>query len=136
MNGLGTPTRPDASAGSGVMLASPVPNAIVTDNEIIANELSGNGHGGVVVHAHVPGGDFSGNVVSHNRIGREQRADRHFRPEDHRHLPRQRQPAVDRHQPQHHRPDYYGIFTAGDVTVVGHNRSHHVKINVDGVRTY
>ena len=68
-NGLATATAPDASAGSGVIMASPVPGGIVSGNRITLNEFSGNGHGGVVVHAHAPGDNFSGNSVTFNRIG-------------------------------------------------------------------
>jgi hypothetical protein len=69
-NGLSTPTAPDASAGSGVILASPTQNGIVKGNLITHNKFSGNGHAGVVVHAHAPGADFSGNVISFTCSGR------------------------------------------------------------------
>lgn len=68
-NGLATATAPDATAGSGVIMASPVPGGIVSGNNITLNEFHGNGHAGVVVHAHAPGDDFSGNAVTLNRIG-------------------------------------------------------------------
>ena len=68
-NGLATATAPDASAGSGVILARPIPGGQVKGNLIIGNEFSGNGHAGVVLHAHAPGSDFSGNAVLYNRIG-------------------------------------------------------------------
>jgi parallel beta-helix repeat protein len=68
-NGLQTATAPDASAGSGVILASPVQNGIVTGNTIQDNRFAGNGHAGVVVHAHAPGDDFSNNSIVGNVIG-------------------------------------------------------------------
>jgi hypothetical protein len=54
--------------GVGVDVADDL-GAPATHN-VIANRFAGNGYGGVVVHAHVPGGDFSGNVVSRNAPGR------------------------------------------------------------------
>lgn len=66
-NGLSTPTAPDASADSGVILASPIPGGIVTNNTITGNSFNGNGHGGVVIHAHAPS-NFAGNVITANRI--------------------------------------------------------------------
>jgi parallel beta-helix repeat protein len=68
-NGLQTATAPDASAGSGVILASPVQNGIVTGNTIQDNRFAGNGHAGVVVHAHAPGDNFSNNSIVGNVIG-------------------------------------------------------------------
>jgi nitrous oxidase accessory protein NosD len=67
-NGLGTPSAPNASAGSGVILAAPAAGGVY-DNFIAGNTFDGNGHAGFDVHAHAPGLDFSGNVVTGNRIG-------------------------------------------------------------------
>lgn len=126
-NGLSTPTAPDASAGSGVILASPVPNAIVTRNTILSNKLSGNGHAGVVVHAHAPGADFSGNLISKNLIGTNNvRTDAND--------PRTTGIYLGSLGPQtitvtgnKIHDDYFGIFTSGPVTVVSrHNLFHHV----------
>jgi hypothetical protein len=70
-NGLGTPSAPNASAGSGVIVADPgeAPGGGVYNNLITGNSFSGNGHAGVDVHAHAPNLNFSGNVVTFNRIG-------------------------------------------------------------------
>ena len=46
-----------------------VANDIVKGNLITHNKFSGNGHAGVVVHAHAPGADFGDNVISFNVIG-------------------------------------------------------------------
>lgn len=54
-NGLGTASSPDASAGSGIILADPGSAGGVYDNTISNNEFSGNGHGGVAMHVHSPG---------------------------------------------------------------------------------
>jgi nitrous oxidase accessory protein NosD len=67
-NGLGTPSAPNASAGSGVILAAPAVGGVY-DNVIDGNTFDGNGHAGFDVHAHSPGLNFSGNVVTGNRIG-------------------------------------------------------------------
>lgn len=118
-NGLATATAPDASAGSGVILASPIPGGIVKGNTITGNEFHGNGHGGVVVHAHAPGADFSGNSVTFNRIGTNNvRTDENDL--------RTTGVYLGSLSPQTIKvagnvigPDYYGIFTSGPVTVTG-----------------
>ncbi len=52
-NGLGSPTGTDASSGSGIILADPVPAPIggVYNNVVSGNEFQGNGHPGVVLVA-------------------------------------------------------------------------------------
>ena len=69
-NGLGTPSRPNASAGSGVILAAAGTKGGVWDNVISENRMSGNGHGGVAMHVHMKGPKFYGNRVVRNSIGR------------------------------------------------------------------
>lgn len=69
-NGLGTPGRPGASAGSGVILASPIRTGGVWDNTISYNRMSGNGHAGVAMHVHFRGPRFYGNRIIGNLIGR------------------------------------------------------------------
>lgn len=68
-NGLGSPSAPDASAGSGIILAGAAMTGGVYDNTIDGNTFNGNGHGGVALHAHAPGLNFGGNSVVGNRIG-------------------------------------------------------------------
>lgn len=69
-NGLGSPTAPDASSGSGVILAdgASVATGGVYDNVVSGNVFQGNGHPGVVLVAGEPG-DMNGNIVIGNRIG-------------------------------------------------------------------
>jgi nitrous oxidase accessory protein NosD len=118
-NGLSTPTAPDASAGSGVILASPEPNGIVTGNLIAHNEFSGNGHAGVVVHAHAPGADFSGNVISYNLIGTNNlRTDENDTQTTGIYLGSAVPQTITVSGNKIH-DDYYGIFTSGPVTVTG-----------------
>jgi parallel beta-helix repeat protein len=69
-NGLGTSSAPNASAGSGIILADPAPAGGVYGNMVSGNQFSGNGHAGVVIHAHFAGTNFSGNVITGNLIGR------------------------------------------------------------------
>jgi parallel beta-helix repeat protein len=75
-NGLGTPSAPNASSGSGIILAYGGPPAGITsasgayDNDLTSNVLAGNGHAGVAVHGHAPGVNFSGNRIEYNTIGR------------------------------------------------------------------
>jgi nitrous oxidase accessory protein NosD len=126
-NGLSTATAPDASAGSGVILASPVPNSIVTGNVILLNKFSGNGHAGVVVHAHAPGANFSGNAISRNLIGTNNvRTDESDTQTTGIYLGSLSPQTITVTGNQIH-DDYYGIFTSGPVTVTSkHNRFHHV----------
>ncbi len=120
-NGLATATAPDASAGSGVILASPIPGGIVSDNTITFNEFSGNGHGGVVVHAHVPGDNFSGNSVTYNTIGTNNlRTDENDLKTTGVYLGSASPLSI---TVDHNiiGPDYYGIFASGPVTITGGN---------------
>ena len=120
-NGLSTPTAPDASAGSGVILASPIPNGIVTGNTITQNSFKGNGHGGVVVHSHAPGADFGGNVISKNLIGTNNlRTDENDLQTTGIYLGSASALTITVSGNQIH-DDYYGIFTSGPVTLTGGN---------------
>ncbi len=69
-NGLGTPSRPNASSGSGVILAAAGKTGGVYDNLIAYNKMVGNGHGGVALHGHQKGPRFGGNRIIGNAIGR------------------------------------------------------------------
>ncbi|HEV7193707.1 MAG TPA: right-handed parallel beta-helix repeat-containing protein [Jatrophihabitantaceae bacterium] len=145
-NGLQTPTAPDASAGSGVILASPVPNGRVSGNLISGNEFDQNGHGGVVVHAHAPGANFTGNVISANRVKvnnvRSDEQDTQFTGiyigsaspltitvKDNNIGPGLG--ALDAGE-----ADYYGIFTAGPVTLIGDNTFNGTTKDVGSVPTF
>ncbi len=66
-NGLGTPSAPNASSGSGIILGAG--SGGVYNNVISHNFFVGNGHGGVALHAHAPGLNFSGNQILSNTIG-------------------------------------------------------------------
>jgi len=118
-NGLATPTAPDASAGSGVILASPVPGGVVSGNRITLDEFSGNGHGGVVVHAHAPGDDFSGNSVTLNRIGTNNLRDDENDTATTGVYLGSFSPLSIVVAGNLIGPDYYGVFTSGPVTVTG-----------------
>jgi parallel beta-helix repeat protein len=126
-NGLSTPTAPDASAGSGVILASPAPGGVVTGNTITLNVFNGNGHAGVVVHAHAPGADFSGNVISKNLIGTNNvRTDENDLQTTGIYLGSLTPQTFTVTGNQIH-DDYYGIFLSGPVTLAGgHNHFHKV----------
>ena len=55
-------------AGSGVVLATPLPGGAVYDNTVQDNTITGNGQSGVTVHSHVPGQFLNGNVITRNFI--------------------------------------------------------------------
>jgi Periplasmic copper-binding protein (NosD) len=135
-NGLGTPSAPDASSGSGIILAGSAGG--VYDNLVAGNSFNGNGHAGVVLHAHAPGLNFSGNVIVRNVIG----------------INNQRTDYADLETTAVYigdvsplsitvtgnviRGDYYGIFTAGTVTVAGasHNAFFGVTTPVGNTPIY
>jgi len=126
-NGLATATAPDASAGSGVILASPEPGGIVTGNTITLNRFSGNGHAGVVVHAHAPGADFSGNEITYNVIGTNNvRTDENDLQSTGIYLGSYSSQSIAVSGNVIH-DDYYGIFTSGPVSVTG-GRNHFVQV--------
>jgi hypothetical protein len=118
-NGLATATAPDATAGSGVILASPVPGGIVSDNRVTLNEFHGNGHGGVVVHAHAPGDTFTGNSVTLNRIGTNNVLGDENDPQTTGIYLGSFSPMSITVSANLIGPDTYGIFTSGPVTVTG-----------------
>jgi parallel beta-helix repeat protein len=117
-NGLQTATAPDASAGSGVILASPVQNGIVTGNTIQDNRFAGNGHAGVVVHAHAPGDNFSNNSIVGNVIGTNNvRTDENDLKTTGIYLGSLDPQSFSITNNVIH-DDYYGIFTSGPVAIV------------------
>jgi parallel beta-helix repeat protein len=130
-NGLGSPSAPDASAGSGIILADPgeAPGGGVRGNLIVGNTFSGNGHAGVTVHAHAPGLNFTGNVITGNRIGRNNlRTDTSDLKTTGVYLADASKVSIvvtgntifD---------NYYGIFTAGPVTAEAAKYNHFVHVN-------
>lgn len=142
-NGLSTPTAPDASAGSGLIMASPIAGGIVRNNTISHNSFNGNGHGGVVVHSHVPNipgspaNDFTGNVISGNQIGTNNlRTDTSDLQTTGIYLG-SASPLTIRVSGNLIGPDYYGVFTAGQVTLTGgHNIYRHVNQHLGSVPAY
>jgi hypothetical protein len=141
-NGLSTPTAPDASAGSGVILASPIPGGTVKNNLIAFNEFHGNGHGGVVVHSHVPnipGGptnDFTGNKILGNVIGTNNlRTDENDLETTGIYLGSFSPLTITVTGNVVH-DDFYGIFTSGPVTVVGQNQFQHVDQQLGSAPTF
>jgi parallel beta-helix repeat protein len=135
-NGLSTPTAPDASAGSGIILASPIPNGVVTGNRITLNRLSGNGHAGVVVHAHAPGANFGGNVISFNSIGTNNLRTDENDPQTTGIYLGSLSPNTFTVTGNLIDDDYYGIFTSGPVTVTGSNHFVHVTNQSGSAPTY
>jgi parallel beta-helix repeat protein len=141
-NGLSTPTAPDASAGSGIIMASPIPGGVVKNNVIQFNEFHGNGHGGVVVHSHVPNipngpvNDFSGNRIFGNIIGTNNLRTDESDPETTGIYLGSASPLHIVVASNTISFNHYGIFTAGDVTVVGTNFFNGDAVNQGGVPTF
>jgi hypothetical protein len=55
--------------GAGIILASPIPGGSVHDNHVTGNVANGNGLGGVTLHSHLVGQNFTGNSITRNVIG-------------------------------------------------------------------
>jgi hypothetical protein len=124
-NGLGTPAAPNASSGSGIILAGG-PGASVHDNTVGGNVFNGNGHGGVTLHAHVPGGNFGGNRIVNNQIGTNNvRTDFADTKSTGIYLG-DASPLTITVAGNTIRNDFYGIFTAGQVHIVGSNHFFNV----------
>jgi nitrous oxidase accessory protein NosD len=126
-NGLGTPSAAAASAGSGVILAGAIGG--VFDNVVTGNVFDGNGHAGFDVHAHAPGMNLSGNVVTGNRIGVNNLRTSEGDSQTTGVYLGDASPLAITVEGNTISADYYGIFTAGGpVTVRGaeHNRFERV----------
>jgi parallel beta-helix repeat protein len=137
-NGLGTPSAPNASAGSGIILAAAGPKGGVYDNTVTGNSFSGNGHGGVTLHAHVKGLKFSGNAITWNWIGRNNvRTDSHDLKTTGIYLA-DASPVTITVTGNTIYNNYYGIFTAGKVTVktAKYNHFSHVTHHTGSYPTY
>jgi parallel beta-helix repeat protein len=129
-NGLGSPSAPNASAGSGIILADPGPGSQggVYNNLVTGNSFSGNGHAGVAVHAHAPGLNFSGNVITKNWIGRNNlRTDSHDLKTTGIYLA-DASPLTITVIGNTMRDNFYGIFTAGKVTVKSPKRNRYINV--------
>lgn len=138
-NGLGTPSRPNASSGSGIILAAAGTKGGVFDNAVRDNEMSGNGHGGVAMHIHVPGPKFTGNSVTGNTIGKNNvRTDYKDKKSTGIYLGSTESLTISiRHNL--FRDEAYGVFTAGHVRVKGlgsNGFAHSVKRHIRRIKTY
>jgi parallel beta helix pectate lyase-like protein len=135
-NGLGTPSAPNASSGSGIIIAVPTPDGSVRNNLFKGNWLTGNGHGGIALHGHVKGADFSGNHIEENTIGKNNlRTDYKDKKTTGIYLGSVEKLKIQiRNNLFMH--DEYAVFTAGPVTVHGlgtdgyvHVKKHHQSIS-------
>lgn len=137
-NGLGSPSAPDASAGSGIILAAGGTKGGVWNNLVTGNSFSGNGHGGVTIHVHAKGLNFSGNAITWNWIGRNNlRTDTHDLKTTGIYLA-DASPLTIKVTGNTIYNNYYGIFTAGKVTVkvAKYNRYLHVTHHTGSYPTY
>lgn len=134
-NGLGTASAPDASSGSGIILAGV---ANVSGNIVSDNTFNGNGHAGVVVHGHAPGTNFSNNLIIGNEIGTNNQRTDYADPDTTGIYLGDASPLTIAVVNNVIRNDTVGIFTAGTVTVVGlhTNTFHNVAHQTAGVPTY
>ena len=116
-NGLGTAAAPDASSGSGIILAGSAGG--VYDNVVAFNSFNGNGHAGVVLHAHAPGLNFNGNVIARNQIGSNNQRTDYADLDTTGVYIGDVSPLTITVTGNLIRGNYYGIFTAGTINVVG-----------------
>jgi parallel beta-helix repeat protein len=127
-NGLGSPSAPDASAGSGIILADPGPRGGVWNTLVSGNSFSGNGHAGIAIHAHAPHLKFTGNVFTKNLIGRNNlRTDSHDLKTTGIYLADASPVTVTVLGNTIH-DNFYGIFTAGRVNVRVVNRNRFIRV--------
>ena len=132
-NGLGTASAPDASSGSGIILAGAAGG--VYDNLVTANSFNGNGHAGVVLHADAPGLNFSGNVIAWNQIGsNNQRTDYDDLNSTGVYIG-DVSPLTITVTDNIIGSDYYGIFTAGNVTVAGATHNAFLRVTTPTANT-
>src|ERR1700761_7200271 len=126
-NGLGTPSAAAASAGSGVILAGATGG--VFDNVVSGNVFDGNGHAGVDVHAHAPGMNLTGHVVTGNRIGVNNLRTSEGDAQTTGVYLGDASPLAITVEGNTISADYYGIFTAGGpVTVRGAGHNHFERV--------
>ena len=107
---------------------TPAPAGGVYDNQVLGNQFSGNGHAGVALHAHAPGTNFSGNVIAGNLIGRNNlRTDTDDLKTTGVYLA-DASPLTITVIGNIISNNYYGIFTAGSVTVKGASFNSFVNV--------
>ncbi|HVX19679.1 MAG TPA: right-handed parallel beta-helix repeat-containing protein [Acidimicrobiales bacterium] len=118
-NGLGTPSAPEGSSGSGIILAGGAGG--VYGNTVAGNTFDGNGHAGIALHGHAPGMNFSGNVLSGNSIGTNNLRQDFMDPETTGIYLGDASPLSIVVSGNKIHDNEYGIFTAGQVTLIGSN---------------
>jgi hypothetical protein len=137
-NGLGTPSAASASAGSGVILAAAALGGVY-DNLVAGNTFDGNGHAGFDVHAHAPGLNFSGNVVTGNRIGDNNLRTSEGDPDTTGVYLGDASPLTITVTGNVISGDHFGIFTAGGPVTVrgtGHNAFHDVAADLGSTSAF
>jgi len=137
-NGLGTPSAPKASAGSGIIIAAGGPHGRVDGNIIRGNTLTGNGHAGVALHGHAKGPRFSKNQIIGNLIGKNNlRTDYKDKKSTGIYLGDAAKINIVV-KSNMFRSNYYGIFTAGPVHVhqLKTNTYAHVKVHHKHIKKY
>lgn len=138
-NGNGLETEAGSnSSGSGIIIATPSPDGNVSGNVVRNNEFRGNGHGGISMHIHAPGADFSGIRLIGNVIGKNNLREDYKDPDTTGIYLGTVQPLTIKVARNLIHNDVVGVFTAGDVTVKGKrsNAFTHVKRPFDGVKKY
>lgn len=137
-NGLGTPSAPNASSGSGIIIAGAAATGGVYDNTVESNEFFGNGHGGIAIHVHTKGLNFSGNRLLDNVIGKNnRRTDTEDTKTTGVYIGAASKVSV-LLRGNAIRRDWFGVFTAGPVKIAARssNTFHHVHRQFKSVPTY
>ena len=133
-NGLGTSTAPMGTSGSGIILAGGVGG--VYNNIVQGNTFNGNGHAGIALHGHAPGMNFAGNILTGNTIGTNNVLGDQHDPNTTGIYLGDASPLTITVSGNRIHDDYYGIFKAGNVTIIGSNTFTNVTVPVGSTPTF
>ncbi|HEX7497146.1 MAG TPA: right-handed parallel beta-helix repeat-containing protein [Candidatus Limnocylindrales bacterium] len=118
----------EGNGGAGVGMFAPFPGTASYNNRIIHNTLRNNGEAGVGIHAHAPGQNVSGNVIMNNWI-----SGNGIDPDSGSGHPTgialfsAAVPVTVAVTDNHISNEYWGIFTAGPLTIHGLPSNHYAS---------
>jgi nitrous oxidase accessory protein NosD len=118
----------EGNGGAGVGMFAPFPGTASYNNRIIGNTLRNNGQAGVGIHAHAPGQNVSGNVIMNNWI-----SGNGIDPDSGSGHPTgialfsAAVPVTVAVMNNHIANEYWGIFSAGAITIHGLSSNHYAS---------